>query len=108
VLGLGYAFSDCPWLRSDTVFSVNLNNQQEVRLFLRGLFGFGGQELDMAKRFNGYGCIAHRSGDFGFRVSHLFEGVGTLSIELARRIYAENYPKQVNYLAFEFLYPFGI
>ncbi len=108
VLAVGYAFSDCPWLRSDTAFAVNFDDQQEARLFLRGLLGLGGDPYDSTKVFRGYGCIDHHSVDLGLRASHLFEGVGTLSVEITRRLIAENYPKQATALVIEFFYPFGI
>jgi len=107
VFGIGQG-SHLPWLRADFVYAQNYCDLSEFRLFVNTLFGLGGRNLNL-NHFHGYGSIQHRSIDLGLQYSYFLENVdGSLTAEYSYRVYAKNFPKNVNCLALTFYYPFGL
>jgi hypothetical protein len=109
MLALGYAFEGNPFMRYEGVCAINVFDEQEVQLFLRGRLGFGTQPLNTSVvPFAGYGSVAYSLGDLGLRVGHSFGESGVLSVELARRMWAHHTPKQTTYIGVDYLYSFGL
>ena len=107
-LGMGLADVGSPWL----VGSLHLeNNYRDVHRFtmsLDGLYGMGGDSLHPHMCFKGYGSIRHHSLDAGLSYGYTFDWEGTLSIAYAHRIYARNFPSNVNMFLLSINYPFSL
>ncbi len=97
-----------PWLRGDLFWEHNWWDRQQVRLFVHSLWGMGGDTLNLAVPFRGYGPIRHQSVDAGLRYSYYFESGFTASVVYARRVFAKNCPQRVNFAIFELRYAFGL
>lgn len=108
VVGVGIADQGYPWIRFNASWEKNLCIQHQFRLFLHSLYGLGHHNLHSSHHFRGYGPIRHRSIDVGMRYSYEFVSAGNLSIEYARRIFAENFPSQTNLFLLSYLYPFSL
>ena len=108
VVGIGCADHGSPWMRGDLYYERNWWDRQQLRWFLHTLWGFGHEDLETLKHFGGYGSIRHQSIDFGVRYSYLFDSGLTFSLQYARRLYARNFPEQVNLLTANIFYPFGL
>lgn len=93
----GFASADVgsPWMQGLVVWDRNYWDVHQFRLFVKGLYGFGGNQIRL-HRFKGYGPIAHRSADVGIRYDYTTEWYGTLGLEYAYRFYARNFPCNVN------------
>lgn len=97
VSGIGLGDHGSPWLHEEIAYERRFECFQTVRLFATGLFGLGGERLNLFDHFDGYGPIHHQSIDLGMRYSiavPIFDA--TLSLEFARRVYAKNFPTGVN------------
>lgn len=108
VFALGLGDHGSPWLRGEAAWEKNWCDQQRVRVFMHALCGCGGNNIHHIDHFHGYGAIRHRSIDLGARYSYRFCFDGVLSLEYARRVYAQNFPSQANLVLLSFLYPFGL
>lgn len=95
MFGFGSADVGSPWIEGMAVWDRNFCDRSNFRLFAKGLFGFGGRGLDV-HRFRGYGPVAHRSIDLGFRYNYVTEWCGTLGIGYAYRVYARNFPSHTH------------
>lgn len=104
---LGSSDRGSPWLRGGYYFETKLCVQYALEVFVEGLMGFGKRALHR-DHFQGYGAIRHRSIEAGAKLSYQFDYEGVLSLEYRRRLYARNFPKEVNWVEITFLYPFGI
>lgn len=107
VFACGIATQGSPWLRVGYYFERNFCNSVSVQIFLDSLFGLGRRTIHKHD-FNGYGAVAHRSIDAGLKWSYLFDYWGTLSLEYAYRIYARNFPRNVNFVQFSYNLPFNL
>lgn len=109
MFGFGSADVGSPWIQSILVWDRNCYNIHQFRIYAKGLYGFGGDEISL-HRFKGYGPIAHRSLDLGVRYDYTTEWCGTWGIGYAYRIYARNFPCNVNFLSvhYEILLGTGI
>ncbi len=107
-LGLGVADVGSPWgyckLCAEKKYALN----QQLAMFLNGLWGFGGDALSRKKHFHGYGPIAHRSLDVTTTYSYLFEEGLQATLKGSYRLYAHNFPKQAYSVSISLLYPFGL
>ena len=108
VVGLGIGDIGSPWIRLDADWEHNWWDTQKLRLFAHTLWGLGHRSLSLKKHFPGYGYIRHQSIDVGARYSYLFYCGVTLSLEYARRLYAENCPRNVNFFLVQLHYSFPI
>ncbi len=106
VLGLGGADKGSLWLRGDLGVEYKDGNNNTLRGFVNTLWGLGRDDLN-PEHFAGYGNIKHRSVDVGLRYGYSMGCWGILRIEYARRVYAFNFPKDVNLFLFEYYLPFG-
>lgn len=106
VLGIGDADTGWVWLRGDVAGEYYYDDRHLFRGFMKTLWGTGHKDLN-PRHFDGYGKIQHRSVDLGIRYSYSMDCWGTVSLEYAHRVYAHNFPKDVNLLLFEYYYPFG-
>ena len=68
----------------------------------------GGNALNLHHRFEGYGPIAHRSIDIGFRATKYTECAGNWIFEYTQRVYALNFPDYANLLRVSFIYPYPL
>lgn len=108
VLAIGQADVGSPWLRVNAVWEKNLCNQHHFKLFMNTLWGLGNRSLHLNRHFHGYGSIRHQSVDIGFHYGYWFEYGVELSVEYTRRVYAKNFPENVNIFQVAFSYPFGL
>lgn len=106
VLGVGVADVGLPWIREYFAFEYNYEDVHQFRGFVDTLWGTGTRNL-REFCFSGYGHIAHKSIDVGFRYTYDFDCWGTLSIQYARRVYASNFPENANLAFIEYYLPFG-
>lgn len=106
VVGVGGADVGSCWYRGDAVFEYKYAQTHLFRGFINMLYGAGHKDLH-PHHFKGYGPINHRSIDIGLRYSYEFKYGGTCSLQYARRVYAHNFPEDVNLLLFEYYLPFG-
>lgn len=104
---LGIATQGSPWLKLSYFWERNFLNGFAMQLYVKSLFGFGRRSLHIHD-FNGYGAVAHRSVDTGFKLSYEWNYGGILSIEYAYRLYAKNFPRCVNSLRISYLYYFNL
>jgi hypothetical protein len=105
VCGLGCTDFGASWIREDCACEWR-QEVQYIRLFANTLWGLGKRDLRL-NCFKGYGPIQHRSVDIGIRYGCCFSGIGTLSVQYARRVYAHNFPENANLILFEYYLPFG-
>lgn len=108
LFAIGVADLGSPWIRADVAWDHNGWDDHEFSLFARSLWGLGGENLNLEKRFKGYGPIAHQSIDLGIRYSFLLENGGFVGIGYSYRVYANNCPRCVNQCYASLLYPFGL
>jgi len=106
VLGIGTADRWTPWIAANAAYEWNECDSHRLRLYVNSLWGVGNKKLRVHD-FGGYGPIAHRSIDIGLRYSYEFDYLGLISIDYARRVYAHNFPDDVNTLTVSYIYPFG-
>lgn len=97
-----------PWIRADGVVQFQRFCGNIFEFGIYSLMGTGDRDIELLNEFPGYGLIAHRSIDLGAAYIHRFDISGSLKIEYRRRVYARNFPCNVNYLIVEYLYPFGL
>lgn len=106
MLALGFS-RGFPWMRAEINYSKNFCDQRQIDIFAKSLVGFGTECLSL-RCFDGYGYVQHRSIDLGVKYSHFLPRCGaTLSVELAYRVYAKNFPENASRLTVSYLYPFG-
>lgn len=108
VIGLGIADVGSPWIRIDAAWESNWQDTHELEIGLFTLWGCGGNSLHAGDPFKGYGSVQHDSVDLGFKYHYTFESCGILSLGYHRRLFALNFPSQVNLFYLSFLYPFGL
>lgn len=108
-LGIGTADQGSAWYRGDAACEYHFDHYQAVRCFVNTLWGAGTKNIPKhyEKKFKGYGNIRHRSVDLGVRYIYNADCWGTLSLQYARRVYAHNFPQDVNLLLFEYCYDYG-
>lgn len=106
-LGIGTADQGSPWYRGDAAFEYHFDNSQAVRCFVNTLWGAGHKNI-RKRHFKGYGDINHKSVDVGARYVYNAHCWGTVSLQYARRVYAHNFPKNVNLFLVEYCYPYGL
>lgn len=107
VFGCGIATQGSPWLRVNYFYERSFCNEFSLQFSLNSLFGLGKRCL-YKRGFNGYGAIAHRSIDAGIKLNYEFNYSGTLSLEYSYRIYAKNFPRNVNILQLSYFYSFNL
>lgn len=107
VFGVGLADVGSAWIRANGVYEKNWWNQYQARLFVNTLWGFGHNRLKL-HAFHGYGPIHHQAIDLGASFTYCFAFSGTLSLEYSRRLFARNFPENVNQYKVCFFYPFGL
>jgi len=103
---IGLADRGSPWLGLRYFAESRICDRYAVQVFIKGLMGLGVRRLH-PHHFQGYGAVQHRSIDGGIRLSYQFDFEGRLYLEYARRLYARNFPKEVNWVQITYLYPFG-
>lgn len=108
VIGLGTADVGSPWIYSRLGAEMQQSVNQQLGLFLEGLFGLGGEALSRRRDFHGYGPIAHRSIDLCAGYSYLFAYGSKATLGASYRLYARNFPQQAYSFSISFLYPFGL
>jgi hypothetical protein len=106
VVGIGIAEIGKPWLRVDAACEYNHENFHHLRLSMDTLWGQGHKPL-VPLYFKGYGPIGHQSIDIGLRYGYTIDCWGTLSLQYARRVYAKNFPENVDFVIFRYYLPFG-
>lgn len=106
VTGVGVAEEGSPWVREDFAIEYNHDNRQQIRAFMNTLWGKGKKNLRI-HHFKGYGSINHKSVDLGIRYGLSLGCLGTLGLQYARRVYAYNFPQNVNLVLFQYDFTFG-
>lgn len=106
IFGIGIANKGAPWLRADFSWEKKLEEELQLSLSVRSLWGLGHRKLSFP--FHGYGLINHRSIDLGIGCSYFFDIWGSLTFEYAKRVYAFNFPKWANLLVVRYDFPFGL
>lgn len=106
VVGIGVAEKGSPWVREDVACEYNYDDVHKFRGFINTLWGMGKDNLQ-PNFFHGYGNIKHKSVDVGIRYGYRIGCWGTFSVQYARRVFAYNFPKNVNLTVLEYYYPFG-
>lgn len=104
--GIGIADRWTPWIEALAAYEWNRCEPHQFSLYINTLWGCGNRKLKVHD-FGGYGPIAHRSIDVGFRYIYEFDCYGVITIGYARRLYAHNFPDNTNILTFSYVYPFG-
>ncbi len=108
LLGVGYGFSDSPWIHYHAQFEQNIRQQHQVHLFLAGRYGFGSKDIDPTKPFKGYANIDHHHVDTGFAYQYTIDYIGALKGSFAYRIHTHNGPEEAAIFLLTFLFPFGL
>lgn len=95
--GVGIANRGSPWVRSRLAFLLNREDQLQFETFAAYYRGFGHQVGVNTKTdvFDGWKGIDHRSIDAGASFRYTFGLMGSLSLEVTRRLYARSYPEKV-------------
>ncbi len=107
-LGLGIGDVGSPWLEASLQLEKNYRNMHSIKLSLEGLYGFGGNSLKACRHFKGYGPINHRSLDLCASYSYTFSWEGVISLAMAHRVFARNFPSNANMLMLSLNYPFSL
>lgn len=107
VLGVGIADVGSPWLRANLVWERNWWEIHQLRVFADSIWGFGGDRLSLHP-FHGYGSVNYQAIDAGVRYGFRLPNDALLSVSYAYRVFGRNCPLHVNFLKFEFCYPFGL
>lgn len=103
---VGMADLGSAWIRGDAGWQVNYWDLHRAQLFLKTLWGCGGNSINPYRMFHGYGPIQHQSIDLGCGYEYIFPYRISLAINCAYRVYARNAPKKNSTLECIFLYPF--
>lgn len=106
IFGIGTSDIGSPWIREEIACEYNDRDVQQWRFFANTLWGVGQKNLH-DRSFKGYGSINHQSVDVGIRYSYAINCWGTFIIQYARRLYASNFPQNVNLALIELYVPFG-
>lgn len=106
VIGVGVAEEGSPWVRGDAVYEYNYADVHQFSGFVNTLWGRGKNNLHL-HHFKGYGSIEHKSVDLGMRYSYAIGCWGRFYIQYARRVYAHNFPENVNLVLLEYYFHFG-
>lgn len=107
VFGIGIADLGSPWLRGDITYEANWWDNDQWSLFVRSLWGCGGNRLNPA-HFRGYGPIHHQSIDIGADYAYHLESGLTIGLEYTYRVFANNCPESANNVSIQFSYSFGL
>jgi len=108
VTTLAIADHGSPWWRAMFIWEKNSRDTLFLRCFVHTLFGMGNESLNLDDSFRGYGSIHHGSVDIGARLTKITTHNGIWYIEYARRVWAQNFPEQVNLLKISLIYPFSL
>lgn len=106
VVGIGVGVEGSPWVRGDASFEYTSDGVNQIRGFMHTLWGAGKKPLQ-PRFFKGYGNVKHQSIDLGIGYDYIMGRWGTMSVWYARRVYAHNFPEDVNLVLFQYYYPFG-
>lgn len=96
-----------PWFRANASYETNWDRTIFLRAFVNTLWGLG-RDAVHRHPFRGYGSVAHRSVDVGTHVSYQTDCDLLLTAGYSFRLYAHNFPKNVNVFTFNVLYPFAL
>ncbi|MEX1012192.1 MAG: hypothetical protein WD595_00040 [Waddliaceae bacterium] len=105
---IGVADKGSPWLRGHLQFDYNHFDLHRYGIFLQTLVGLGNQKLNLNQPFHGYGPIHHQSVNVGVEYRYDSFCFGILEVEYKRRLFARNFPEDVNLFKLTYTYPFGL
>jgi hypothetical protein len=108
LLGFGMADEGSPWIQGSLNWDHNWWDFHKVNMSILSLWGLGGNNLNLARPFKGYGSIGHYSIDLAVSYQYTFDFGGMFGVEYAYRLYAHNCPARVNTFGVNFIYPFGL
>jgi hypothetical protein len=107
-LALGQANRGYPWIRPIWVGEYKWHNRHQITLFVESNIGCGGKQGVDVNRFNGWGRFQHQSIDVGGGYGLKMGVWGTASVFYARRVFAHNFPMQVNSFIASYSIPFSV
>lgn len=108
LVALGMANRGYPWTRELFVWQYNLENTHRFTLFAQGDFGFGKRQHVNVKHFDGWAKFQHQSLDLGLSYGYKISVYGVLSASYMRRIFAHNFPENVNFFTLSYCLPFSL
>lgn len=108
LLAVGIADVGSPWYRADLHFEKNCWDFHQVHFFANTLWGGGNSGLKLHKHFAGYGPIKHESVDIGLGYRYFLENYAIIELEVAARVYAQNFPKYAKNLVIKLFFPFWL
>ncbi|MES2121735.1 MAG: hypothetical protein V4492_03025 [Chlamydiota bacterium] len=104
----GIAEQGLPWTRALMVWQKNVQNTHHFTAFATGLFGFGTKQHVNVRHFHGWGKFHHQSIDLGASYGYHFGVYGTLSASYAYRVFARDFPENVNFFTLSYEIPFSL
>lgn len=107
LVSIGMADRGSPWLKGGYFWETNFCNCLALQVHIKELIGLGSRAL-RRHEFQGYGAVRHRSTEAGIRLSFQTDYDGLLSFEYTRRLYAKNFPRNVNLVQLTYVYPLSI
>ncbi|MDR3623929.1 MAG: hypothetical protein P4L16_02180 [Chlamydiales bacterium] len=108
LLGLGSGTKGSSWLHGMLTLEKNLCDVHFLRLGGDYLRGFGTENIVSPFAFQGYASVAHGSFDLSYGYSYKIAWLGTMSLDVAMRLYAKNCPSNVRALILSLLIPFSL
>lgn len=103
---IGVANKGAPWLLGRIATERHFCRWNTLWLSLHGRVGLGERPMPPLDRFNGYGPIAYRAADLEAGYELQLGCRATLSIAYLHRIYARNFPDELQQVALQLLLPF--
>ncbi len=107
-LALGQGNRGYPWTRTLLALQYNLLNIHRFTLFTEGDVGYGPKQHVDVNHFSGWGKYQHQSIDVGASYGCHLSIYGTLTASYAYRVFAHNFPENVNFLMISYSLPFSV
>jgi hypothetical protein len=107
-VALGIANRGYPWTRGLWVWQYSLRNIHRFTLFAEGDAGFGNQQHVDVNHFSGWGKFQHQSIDLGVEYGYRISVYGMISAAYAHRVFAHNFPQNVNFFVLSYRVPFSL
>lgn len=105
---VGMANRGFPWTQELLMWQFNWQDVHALFLFAEGDFGFGDKQHVNVKHFHGWANIQHSSIDIGAAYRYRINIWGTITFSYAHRVFAHNFPEQVNFFTIAYFLPFSL
>lgn len=105
---VGIADEGSPWIHYGVFGEFNRFDEQQGRIGLEGIQGFGKHNFPLVEPFSGYGSLHYRALDLATGYRYSFCDWGIWDLAFSYRVMAQNCPKNLCKVVLTIYYPFGL